>query len=86
MTMRIIVSLSINQSNRRTILNAVEFINKCDLKGGLAAIFESGITPQQIELTVDVELRKIIYDAYDAWQKFNAAQDAYYSLVETGKF
>lgn len=84
--MRIIVSLSINRSNRRAVLNAVEFINKCDLKGGLAAIFESGVTPQQIELTVDVELRKIIYDAYDAWQKFNQARDAYYSLVETGKF
>ena len=84
--MRIIVSLSINRSNRRAVLNAVEFINKCDLKGGLAAIFESGVTPQQIELTVDVELRKIIYNAYDAWQKFNQARDAYYSLVETGKF
>ena len=84
--MKNIVLLFINRNNRRIILNAVEFINKCDLKGGLAAIFESGVTPQQIELTVDVELRKIIYDAYDAWQKFNKARDEYYSLVETGKF
>lgn len=67
-------------------MNAVEFINKCDLKGDLAAIFESGVTPQQIELTVDAELRRIIYDAYDAWQKFNQARDAYYFLIETGKF
>ena len=67
-------------------MNAAEFINKCDYRGGLVATFESGIIPQQIELTVDADLRRAVYDAYEAWKKFNEAEDRYYTLVETGEY
>ena len=48
-------------------MNAVGFINKCDLKGGLGELFDTGVTPQQVEMTVDPELRLDIYQAYDGW-------------------
>ena len=67
-------------------MNAVEFINKCDWMGGLSELFESGVIPQQVETTVDPELRKVIYQAYDGWKMFNDAADKYYTLVETGKY
>lgn len=67
-------------------MNAVEFINKCDLEGGLGELFDTGVTPQQVEMTVDPELRLAIYQAYDGWKMFKKATDRYYTLVETGKY
>lgn len=67
-------------------MNAVEFINKCDWEGGLKEVFEYGVTPEQLERTVDPELRLVIYQAYDGWKMFKKAEDRYYTLVETGKY
>lgn len=67
-------------------MNAVDFINKCDWEGGLAEVFEYGVIPEQLEHTVDPELTHTIYDAYDAWKKFEEAKDRYYTLVETGEY
>ena len=67
-------------------MNAVEFINRCDLKGGLSELFNAGIIPQQVEMTVDPELRKVIYQAYEGWKMFKDAEDKYYTFVETGKY
>ena len=67
-------------------MNAVEFINKCDLKGGLSGLFNTGVIPQQVEMTVDPELRQAIYRAYEGWKMFKDAADEYYTLVETGKY
>ena len=46
-------------------MNAMEFINKCDWEGGLGELFDTGIIPQQVEMTVDPELRQAIYRAYE---------------------
>ena len=67
-------------------MNAVEFINKCDLKGGLSELFDAGVIPQQVEMTVDSELRQAIYQAYEGWKMLKDAADKYYTLVETGKY
>ena len=67
-------------------MNAVEFINKCDWEGGLGELFDTGVIPQQVEMTVDPELRQVIYRAYDGWKMFKDAADEYYTLVETGKY
>ena len=67
-------------------MNAMEFINKCDLSGGLSELFDAGVIPQQVEMTVDPELRLVIYKAYDGWKMFKDAADKYYTLVETGKY
>lgn len=67
-------------------MNAVEFINECDWKGGLGEFFDTGFIPQQVEMTVDPELRQAIYRAYEGWEMFKDAEDEYYTLVETGKY
>lgn len=67
-------------------MNATEFVNKCDLKGGLVKLFQNGFQPTQLELTVDPEFRKIVYRAYEAWKEFQELEDKYYTLVESGKY
>lgn len=67
-------------------MTLTEFINRCDLAGGLAQGFESGIIPQYIDLTADKNMRKVIYEAYEGWLKFTESKDKYYSLVESGEF
>lgn len=67
-------------------MNAVEFINRCDWAGGLSELFDTGVVPQQVGTTVDPELRKLIYKAYDGWKMLKDATDKYYTFVETGKY
>lgn len=67
-------------------MNAVDFINKCDWEGGLAEVFEYGVIPEQLDRTVDPELRQAIYQAYEGWKMFKEAADEYYALVETGEY
>ena len=46
-------------------MKLVEFINKCDWEGGLAAGFESGLIPQSIDLFENnKDVRQAVYDAY----------------------
>lgn len=66
-------------------MNAVEFINQCDWKGGLKEIFESGVIPEQLDRTVDPELTYTIYDAYDAWKKWKSGVKEFFdsSAIES---
>lgn len=67
-------------------MNLVEFINKCDCKGGLAEGFEYGLIPQSIDLFENKDVRRAIYDAYKGWELYKQAEDKYYSLIEDGDF
>ena len=64
-------------------MNAVEFINKCDWEGGLAEVFDTGIIPQQVEMTVDPELRQAIYRAYEGWKMFKTSITRSWRQVNT---
>ena len=66
-------------------MNASEFINKCDLEGGLSALFDYGITPYQIENTAPLDFRSNLYNAYRAWQHFKAYEDTFYKMCEECK-
>lgn len=67
-------------------MKLVEFINKCDLEGGLAEGFEYGLIPQSIDLFENKDVRQAIYDAYKGWELYKQAEDKYYSLIEDGDF
>lgn len=67
-------------------MNAAEFINKCDWKGGLKEFFDYGFKPMQLELTIDPQFREAVYHAYEAYAEFKKWEDKYYTLVETGEY
>lgn len=67
-------------------MNATEFINQCDLEGGLKEFFDYGFQPTELEPTVDSKLRDVICCAYKHWQEYKEYEDQYYTLVETGEY
>lgn len=69
-----------------SVMTAAGFINECDKRGGIVKAFESGIKPNELPPGKYSDLRQIVFEAYDSWQKLNAAEDRYYTLVETGRY
>lgn len=66
-------------------MNATEFINKCDLSGGLSNLFGKGITPYKLESSVPLAFRCNLYEAYVNWKRFKQCEDVYYTMCEEGE-
>lgn len=67
-------------------MKVAEFINRCDILGGLSCGFNNGLSSIDIVKEADVELFEAIYDAKEAWDKYKEAEDRYYTLIETGEY
>lgn len=66
-------------------MTSSEFVNKCDRAGGLYNLFETGVSPHQIESTAPLEFRCALYLAYEAYQDFKRFESKYYAMVEECK-
>ena len=68
-------------------MTSAEFINKCDLIGGIDAMFKSGdFSPYDIDIKNDKDrmLFNIVDYVFDIFTVAQDAFDAYYDFVENG--
>lgn len=69
-------------------MKVAEFINRCDILGGLSCGFNNGLSAKNIVMVeeADNELFDAVYYAEEAWNRYKKAEDRYYALVETGEY
>lgn len=67
-------------------MRAGEFINLCDLLGGLLQAFEQGYSHRDIKAVTADEKRvqAAVANAWCAYDQFKTKQSQYYTIVEEG--
>lgn len=68
-------------------MTAAEFVNRCDLIGGLYQGFIHGMNPKEIDVkTAPVDFIETCKEAYRVYTQFQECLDQYYDIVEDGEF